>query len=113
MSGPFLKPEPKGNVSTSAFARVRYLSTLNVARRLGVCARTIRLWAACGDVPAVKFGRQWRFEEALLADWIARRGQSAQTSSQSNKPIVTSQFLSHRSSHGNFRPASQIPQLVV
>jgi excisionase family DNA binding protein len=52
---------------------LHYLSTENVARRLGVSPRTVRLWAELGELPAAKFGRQWRFEEHLLANWISKR----------------------------------------
>jgi len=79
--------EPTGNVSQRVSARVegnhtngilkreRYLSSSIVASRLGVSARTIRLWAECGELPAVKFGRQWRFVERILMDWISERAE--------------------------------------
>ena len=40
------------------------LRTEKVASRLQVAVRTIRLWAECGVVPALKIGRQWRFRAA-------------------------------------------------
>jgi excisionase family DNA binding protein len=40
------------------------LRTDQVASRLQVAVRTVRLWAECGAVPAVKMGRQWRFRAA-------------------------------------------------
>ena len=40
------------------------LRTEKVASRLQVAVRTIRLWAECGVVPALKIGRQWRFPAA-------------------------------------------------
>ena len=39
------------------------LSTSAVAKWLGVSARTICFWAECGEIPAIKVGRQWRFRE--------------------------------------------------
>ena len=39
--------------------RCRNLSTLAVASRLGVSVRSIRLWAECGEIPAIKIGRGW------------------------------------------------------
>jgi excisionase family DNA binding protein len=41
-----------------------FLRTAEVASRLKVAVRTIRLWAECGVVPALKIGRQWRFRAA-------------------------------------------------
>jgi excisionase family DNA binding protein len=41
-----------------------FLRTAEVASRLNVAVRTIRLWAECGVVPALKIGRQWRFRAA-------------------------------------------------
>ena len=48
----------------------RYLSTAAVAGRLGLSARTVRLWAECGEIPAVKAGRQWRISESVLEEWL-------------------------------------------
>jgi excisionase family DNA binding protein len=50
----------------------RYISTSIVAARLGISRRTIRLWAECGEIPATKFGRQWRIQEADYAEWLRR-----------------------------------------
>ena len=50
----------------------RYLSTSVVARRVGVSARTVRLWAECGEVPAIKVGRQWRIDENCFEEWLSR-----------------------------------------
>ncbi|MGA2598968.1 MAG: excisionase family DNA-binding protein [Bryobacteraceae bacterium] len=38
-----------------------FLGAGEVASRLCVSVRTIRLWAECSVIPAVKMGRQWRF----------------------------------------------------
>ncbi len=46
------------------------LSTADVARWLGVAARTVCLWAECGEIPALKIGRQWRFREDELHHWL-------------------------------------------
>jgi excisionase family DNA binding protein len=35
------------------------------------------LWAEIGELPAVKFGRQWRFEEAIFLQWVSMRAISA------------------------------------
>jgi excisionase family DNA binding protein len=49
------------------------LRTEEVAARLQVAVRTIRLWAECGVVPALKIGRQWRFRAADI-QWIEANG---------------------------------------
>jgi excisionase family DNA binding protein len=38
----------------------RLLKTSDVAKLLGVSARTVCLWAECDEIPAIRIGRQWR-----------------------------------------------------
>jgi excisionase family DNA binding protein len=47
-----------------------FMKTANVARFLSVSPRTIRLWAECGELPATKVGRQWRFEREAVVEWL-------------------------------------------
>lgn len=51
----------------------RLLTTEDVAKWLGVAARTICLWAEGGQIPAVKIGRQWRFREQVIDEWLKTR----------------------------------------
>ena len=53
-------------------ARQLLLSTRTVAKWLGVAERTVRLWAECGEIPAVKAGKQWRFREQDVQTWFNR-----------------------------------------
>lgn len=46
------------------------LSTAAVAKWLGISTRTLCLWAECKEIPAIKIGRQWRFRESDLANWL-------------------------------------------
>jgi len=46
------------------------LTTAAVAKWLGVSTRTVCLWAECKMIPALKIGRQWRFREGELSDWL-------------------------------------------
>jgi excisionase family DNA binding protein len=46
------------------------LSTAAVARWLGISTRTVCFWAECGEIPAIKVGRQWRFREEELRRWL-------------------------------------------
>ncbi len=48
----------------------RLLTTATVARSLSVVPRTVRLWAECGEIPAIKVGRQWRFDRSALGRWM-------------------------------------------
>ena len=46
------------------------LSTAAVAKWLGVSTRTVCLWAECREIPGLKLGRQWRFRESELREWL-------------------------------------------
>jgi len=46
------------------------LNTAAVAKWLGVATRTLCLWAECKEIPAIKIGRQWRFREVELREWL-------------------------------------------
>jgi excisionase family DNA binding protein len=46
------------------------LSTAAVSKWFGVSTRTLCLWAECREIPAMKIGRQWRFRESELAQWL-------------------------------------------
>ena len=46
------------------------MSTAAVSKWLGVSTRTVCLWAECQEIPAIKVGRQWRFRESDLAQWL-------------------------------------------
>ena|SRR5947208_11584209 len=46
------------------------LTTAAVAKWLGVATRTLCLWAECKEIPAIKIGRQWRFREGELREWL-------------------------------------------
>jgi excisionase family DNA binding protein len=50
--------------------RESFLTTAAVAKWLGVAPRTVCLWAECREIPAIKIGRQWRFREGELWDWL-------------------------------------------
>jgi excisionase family DNA binding protein len=46
------------------------LTTAAVAKWLGISTRTLCLWAECKEIPALKLGRQWRFRESELSNWL-------------------------------------------
>jgi len=51
------------------------LTTAAVAKWLGISTRAVCLRAECNEIPAIKIGRQWRFRQDELREWL----QSAQT----------------------------------
>jgi excisionase family DNA binding protein len=46
------------------------MTTAAVSKWLGVSTRTLCLWAECQEIPAIKLGRQWRFRESKLSNWL-------------------------------------------
>jgi excisionase family DNA binding protein len=52
------------------FSREPLLSTAAVAKWFGIAPRTVCLWAECQEIPAIKVGRQWRFREGELREWL-------------------------------------------
>jgi excisionase family DNA binding protein len=46
------------------------LTTEAVSKWLGLSTRTLCLWAECKEIPAIKVGRQWRFRQSEVADWL-------------------------------------------
>jgi excisionase family DNA binding protein len=46
------------------------LTTAAVSKWLGVSTRTLCLWAEFQEIPAIKVGRQWRFRQSELANWL-------------------------------------------
>ena len=52
------------------FNREPLLSTAAVAKWFGIAPRTVCLWAECQEIPAIKIGRQWRFREGELREWL-------------------------------------------
>lgn len=47
------------------------LTTAAVAKWLGISTRAVCLWAECKEIPAIKIGRQWRFRQNELSDWLS------------------------------------------
>ena len=50
-----------------------FLTTQQIATLLGIATRTVCLWAECGELPAIKVGRQWRFRRDTLIEWLSIR----------------------------------------
>jgi len=47
------------------------LNTAQVAAWLGISPRTVCLWAECSKLPAIRVGRQWRFQRETIEQWLA------------------------------------------
>jgi excisionase family DNA binding protein len=50
-----------------------YLTVDDVARRFGVNVTTVYRLVQRGKLPAFKIGKQWRFSERRLDEWVADR----------------------------------------
>jgi excisionase family DNA binding protein len=48
------------------------LTTAAVAKWLGISTRAVCLWAECRELPAMKIGRQWRFRQDEMQEWLQR-----------------------------------------
>ena len=49
------------------------LTLQQASELLKIDADTLRVLARQGKVPATKIGRQWRFDEGLLREWVRER----------------------------------------
>ncbi len=49
------------------------LNTAQLAAWLGISTRTVCLWAECSELPAVKMGRQWRFQREAIQQWLEQQ----------------------------------------
>jgi excisionase family DNA binding protein len=61
------------------------LTTAAVARWLGISTRAVCLWAECKEIPAIKVGRQWRFRQDEMRDWLENARDGKVRNSTSNK----------------------------
>jgi len=50
----------------------RSMTLEELARHIGMDARTVRKWAEKGKLPGRKIGGQWRFNRAQMLDWLQR-----------------------------------------
>lgn len=50
-----------------------YLTVDEVAKRFGVNTTTVYRLVQRGKLPAFKIGKQWRFSERRLDEWVADR----------------------------------------
>ncbi|SHF93917.1 transcriptional regulator, AlpA family [Loktanella atrilutea] len=55
-------------------ANATYLSVAQVGALMGVCAKTVLRRIASGELPATKFGRDWRIARSDLRAYLAARG---------------------------------------
>ena len=53
------------------------LTLQQASELLKIDADTLRVLARKGKVPATKIGRQWRFDESLLREWVRERSLSS------------------------------------
>ena len=53
-----------------------FLTLQEVADYLRVTTKTIYRLLGKGKIPAIKVGRQWRFDKSAIDKWIKRKGGS-------------------------------------
>jgi excisionase family DNA binding protein len=78
-----------------------FLTSHEIADWLGVTPRTVCLWAECSEMPAVRFGRQWRFRRAEVERWIEQSSNTLgiESAVRSLSPAVAS-ALKRRAGNG-------------
>lgn len=53
------------------------VTTAYISRWLGIPPRTLFLWAECGEIPAIKIRRQWRFRRSEVKQWYQGRARTS------------------------------------
>src|SRR5207245_8515505 len=69
------QPEPRAG-SLSPSAPRRFINASQVAKRLSVSERTVRLWAELGELPGFKIGpadKLWRFDPEDIDTYLQNR----------------------------------------
>ena len=69
-------------------SREPLLTTAAVAKWLGISTRAVCLWAECKTIPAIKIGRQWRFRQDELSQWLESPDAAKVTNHTSSKADV-------------------------
>lgn len=62
--------ESQGGCSGVSDRGSLWLTARQIAERLGVTDRTVRIWADQGLIPAIKVRRQWRFRRREFENWL-------------------------------------------
>lgn len=68
--------------------RAGILTVEQAAELLQVRPKTVRALAAGGIIPAVKVGKFWRFDEALLRDWLRTKAAENVTAPRAGVPSI-------------------------
>ena len=55
----------------------RLLRTEELADLLGIAPRTVREWAEGGKLPGFKLGKQWRFRQIRIQQWLDHRANTS------------------------------------
>ena len=61
---------PSSTIVSQLRARTTYLSGSEVMSMLGVSRNTLCRWVRTGKLPALRLGKDNRFDPAVLADWL-------------------------------------------
>jgi len=63
----------------------RFLTAEQAADLLQTDTGTLRRLAREGRIPATKIGRQWRFDEGLLREWVRERSLNSLVSTEGSR----------------------------
>lgn len=67
---PGARHESQGCCSRLSDSGSQWLTARQIAERLGVTDRTVRIWADQGLIPGIKVRRQWRFRRREFEHWL-------------------------------------------
>jgi excisionase family DNA binding protein len=66
----------------------RLLTADKIAESLGITTARIYEAARLGLIPCVRIGRQVRFDEEAITDWIARGGSTQPTEARNSQAAI-------------------------
>ena len=65
---------PPVTILTQLRSRTTYMSGKEVMTLIGVSRNTLCQWVRTGLIPALKIGKDYRYDPATLATWIEAHG---------------------------------------
>lgn len=60
-------------------SNLRLLTIRDVSQILQISSQTLYKMIEAGEIPAIRIGNQWRFEEEQLYQWIRQSATNSQT----------------------------------
>lgn len=69
-------PQPERNLPDDSSRLERLFDAHEVAEQCKVSEKSLHKWAREGRIPAVKFGRLWRFRKSAIDDFLNQQAAS-------------------------------------